>query len=124
MSSRKSEQLGMNVSTASGRLVKDLLFKLICDSGINKCFHCGEEMLRENFSVEHKTPWMNSENPVGLFFDLDNVAFSHLSCNVKAARNGRPRIFTEEEAAERIRESKRRHWTPEKRREHYLRTGN
>lgn len=124
MSSRKSEQLGMNVSTASGRLVKDLLFKLICDSGINKCFHCGKEMLRENFSIEHKTPWMNSENPVGLFFDLDNVAFSHLSCNVKAARNGRPRIFTKEEAAERIRENKRRHWTPEKRREHYLRTGN
>ena len=43
-------------------------------------------------SIDHKTPWLHSEDPRGLFFDIDNIAFSHKSCNYSAARNrkGKP----------------------------------
>lgn len=89
----KEEQLRMNPGTASYRLVKDVLFKFICDTGNNKCYHCGEEMSREDYSIEHKTPWLHSENPVDLFFDLDNISFSHMGCNRKAARKAEKPII-------------------------------
>ncbi len=37
------------------------------------------------FSIEHKIPWQSAEDPKESFFDLDNIAFSHLKCNIKAA---------------------------------------
>ena len=81
----KHEQLGMNASTAQGRLVKDLLFKFVSEKGI-MCFRCGEKMEREDFSIDHKIPWLHSENPIGLFFDLDNISFSHWKCNTDSSR--------------------------------------
>lgn len=82
---KKTLQLGMNPSTASGRLVKDTLFKLAVDAG-HKCYRCGKDLIRDTFSIEHKEPWLDSEDPAGMFFDQDNIAFSHLSCNVKESR--------------------------------------
>lgn len=43
-------------------------------------------MSRETFSIEHKIPWLDSEDPTGLFFNLDNISFSHKSCNYEAKR--------------------------------------
>lgn len=83
---KKQKQLGMNPSTASSRLIKDILFKFINDLNLNTCFHCNTAMSRENFSIEHKTPWLDSTTPKQLFFDLDNISFSHLSCNVSHSR--------------------------------------
>jgi recombinational DNA repair protein RecR len=37
---------------------------------------------------------MYSEDPVKLFFDLDNIAFSHLRCNVSAAKRKRSKCGT------------------------------
>lgn len=82
---KKHEQLGMNPSTASNRLVKDILFQFIHEGGI-PCFRCEMPMTRQNFSIEHKTPWLDSENPRELFFDLSNIAFSHLKCNIEDRR--------------------------------------
>jgi hypothetical protein len=49
--------------------------------------HAGAEIESEKqLSIEHKIPWLDSENPISLFFDLENIAFSHLSCNSSAAR--------------------------------------
>lgn len=76
----------MNPSTASNRLVKDILFRLAVEAG-HKCFQCGGELDRSSFSIEHKVPWIDSENPKELFFDLDNIAFSHHKCNVGARRH-------------------------------------
>lgn len=125
MSSKKAQQLGMNPSTASGRLVKDLLWNYIVKSNDNKCHQCGEEMLRENFSIEHITPWLDSENPPELFFDLNNVSFSHLNCNRAAARSVNK--LDPEEARnrrlERFKRYRRDTYTPEKRHSQYLRTG-
>ena len=32
-------------------------------------------------------PWLDSINPKESFFDINNIAFSHLSCNVGAGGN-------------------------------------
>ena len=86
---KKTLQLGMNPSTASGRLVKDTLYKLAMETG-HKCYRCNKPLDRETFSIEHKEPWLDSEDPLGNFFDQDNIAFSHLVCNTKAARRPKP----------------------------------
>lgn len=86
MSDKKKMQLCMNPSTAANRLVKDVLWKLIVQTGQDSCCKCGEPMSRETFSIEHVTPWLDSEDPVKLYFDLDNISFSHLRCNVEDAR--------------------------------------
>jgi len=83
---KKTEQLGMNASTASGRLQKDILWRLLCETGRTNCCRCKLQMTRDTFSIEHLTPWLDSEDPVGLFFDQSNIDFSHLKCNVAAAR--------------------------------------
>ena len=84
---KKAEQLGMPIGTASNRLRKSIIFNLLKEAGKNFCHQCGGEIESvEELSIEHKTPWLDSENPVELFFDLDNIAFSHLSCNSGAAR--------------------------------------
>lgn len=125
MSNKKSEQLGMNPGTASHRLVKDILFNLICETGKNRCYQCGKEMSRDTFSIEHKKPWLDSKTPSELYFDLDNISFSHLKCN-RAASRGAKRL-TQEEARERrlerFKRYRRENYTPERRRSQYERTG-
>lgn len=85
--SKKSEQLGMPFGTASAKLRKSILFRLLEETGKNICFQCGRKIESEaELSIEHKIPWLDSDNPVNLFFNLDNIALSHLTCNVSAAR--------------------------------------
>lgn len=86
MSDKKKEQLGINPGTASARLVKDLLWNFIVSSDKDTCIKCGQKMTRKTFSVEHIVPWLDSEDPVGLFFDTDNIGYSHMSCNYADAR--------------------------------------
>lgn len=118
---KKTLQLGMNPSTASGRLIKDTLWRLIVETGQDRCYQCGELMTRDNFSVEHKEPWLDSEDPVRLFFDQANISFSHHACNIKAARRGKG--YSPEEALEARRISNKISWNKEKRRAYYLRSG-
>lgn len=85
---KKAFQLGMPFGTANSKLHKALLFSLIKRLDLNYCFQCGVEIeSKDTMSVEHKIPYLDSEDPIGLFFDLDNIAFSHLTCNIGAARN-------------------------------------
>lgn len=85
---KKSLQLGMPVGTASAKLRKSILFSLLKEAGKNVCFQCEKTIdSEEELSVEHKVPWLDSSNPKELFFSLDNIAFSHLRCNVGAARH-------------------------------------
>lgn len=84
---KKQEQLGMPIGTAAHRLRKSLLWKYAQKCGDTTCFQCGKPIETiDEFTVEHKVPWLDSDDPVGLFFDLDNIAFSHHSCNVAAKR--------------------------------------
>ena len=84
---KKAEQLGMPFGTANAKLKKSLLFQFIHQTGRGKCFQCGK-LIQDitDLSIDHKEPWLDSDDPVSLFFDLDNIAFSHLSCNSAASR--------------------------------------
>jgi len=84
----KSRQLGMPHGTASARLRKKIMFELMKKCGMDNCYQCGDKIENiDNLSIEHKEPWLHSTNPVERFFDIDNIAFSHLKCNVNAARS-------------------------------------
>lgn len=84
---KKTKQLGMNPSTASHKLKKQLLYSLAKRLKINWCYQCGKEIeTARRMTIEHKTPWLDSADPVGNFFNLDNISFSHDSCNYAAAR--------------------------------------
>ena len=133
MKDKKTEQLGMNPSTASHRLVKDILWALILQTGQGKCCKCGHQMTRETFSIEHKIPWLDSDNPKELYFDLNNISFSHLSCNVADSRKPASKCGTINkydkhgcrcEACKNVkREVQARYYTPERRKSIYARTG-
>lgn len=83
---KKKSQLGMNPSTARQRLIKNLMHNMAVQLGQDKCHRCGGVVTVDEFSIEHKTPWLDSNSPVDVYFDLSNIAFSHLSCNSGAAR--------------------------------------
>lgn len=85
---KKSEQLGMPYGTASGKLRKSIMHQLMQEAGRDICWQCATKIeLVDDFSIEHKTPWL--DNSPDLFWSLDNIAFSHLSCNSSAARQTR-----------------------------------
>ena len=113
---KKAEQLGMPVGTASNRLRKMILFDFVQRLELDKCFQCGDKISDiDNFSIEHPVPWLDSENSVELFFDLTNIAFSHLSCNVGAARrveasHGTVNRFNKGCRCTDCREAKRKAW--------------
>ena len=68
-------------------------------------------MSRDTFSIEHKVAWLDSENPVDLYFDLENISFSHLKCNVKNSRQRGQKPHASEEDrkhANRVNKSKYR----------------
>ena len=81
----KNRQLGMPFGTASNRLRKMVLFDLLRKHGENICFRCGKEIeTYEELSLEHKQPWLNVD--ATLFWDLGNIAFSHLNCNCSTGK--------------------------------------
>lgn len=128
MQFNKNQQLGMPFGTASQRLKKTLLYFLAVRLDLHWCFQCGKEIQTcEELSVEHKIPWLDSENPRDLFFNLDNIAFSHLICNISARRKTNKKYFTEKERKEAERKSnteyKRRTYSPESRHKKWEETG-
>lgn len=83
---KQKEQLGMDKGTARNKLVSDILWELLKETNGTKCFVCNEEMTRDTFSIEHIIPWANEPNAKDLFFNLSNISFSHLSCNIKRSK--------------------------------------
>lgn len=85
---KKNDQLGMSHGKANNILRKSILFDLVKKCNLDLCFHCNKGIEDiDNFSIEHKTPWLDAKNPKYEFFDLDNIAFSHSKCNSSASRN-------------------------------------
>jgi len=78
----KSRQLGQPYGTAMHILRKRIMFSLVQRLGLDCCFKCGQRIqTSEDLSIEHKVDWLHSSDPVALFSSLDNIAFSHRSCN-------------------------------------------
>ena len=83
----KEKQLGMPLGTAANQLKKAIMFQLVKEAGLGKCFQCGQSIQTiEEFTIEHKKPWIHSSDPKAAYFDLNNIAFSHASCNSGARR--------------------------------------
>lgn len=83
---RKSKQLEINFGTAMGRLRKSIMFSLVKECHKDICYRCGKPITDAgNFTIEHKIPWQNSDTPKKLFYDINNIAFSHANCNYSAA---------------------------------------
>lgn len=79
---RGAEILGMSYSTAIDRLRKNLLFRQLKKYNDNICVRCNLKIEKiEDLSIEHIKPWESSKN-AELFWNLNNIAFSHRSCNV------------------------------------------
>jgi len=90
---KKSEQLGMNYSTAQNRLRKKILFMMIQKLKLDECFQCKTLIVEsQDLSIEHKIPWLDGDTR--LFWDLDNIAFSHISCNASASRYSTRKKYT------------------------------
>lgn len=78
----KGNVLGEPFGTASHKLKKAIMFALVVETGRNICFKCGLKIENlEQFSIEHKIPWQTSDDPKKYFYDIENIAFSHLKCN-------------------------------------------
>lgn len=88
ISDQKELQLGMPFGTAMARLRKMVLFSVLERHGENVCYRCGQLIANHaDLSLEHIKPWLHAAPE--LFWQLENLAFSHLSCNIKASRCGR-----------------------------------
>ncbi len=97
---RKSDLLGMPHGTAAHRLRKLILFDLLKRHDEANCFKCGEIIqTADELSIEHKQPWENVD--ANLFWDLDNIAFSHMRCN-RPDRPSGPKIGTPNVAARKV----------------------
>lgn len=87
---KKSATLGMPHGTATNRLRKMILFNVLKRHNENICVRCNLLIeLADDLSIEHLKAWEGVS--ADLFWDLDNVAFSHLRCNVPHSRPG-PKI--------------------------------
>ena len=107
----KTKALGMNFGTASGRLRKMILFDLVRRLDLDQCFRCEKTIeIIEDLSIEHKDSWQSASDPKESFFDLDNIAFSHLSCNCGAAFSAKKKYYTAEEKSEGYRARSRKAW--------------
>jgi len=82
----KDKLLGMPHGTASNRLRKMILWRMVQELGEDNCFRCGQQIKDvDDLSIEHKEPWQSADDPRAVFFDLENIAFSHLRCNIGEA---------------------------------------
>lgn len=80
----KEEILGMAWGTAAHRLRKEVMFSLVKKCGEDVCFRCGNKIETAlDLSLDHMEDWENVD--VALFWNVDNITFSHRKCNTKSA---------------------------------------
>lgn len=79
---QKEAVLGMPFGTACGRLRRIMMFELLRRHRENMCFRCGGSIDgADDLTLEHKQSWQT--NGAALFWDVNNIAFSHARCNIR-----------------------------------------
>lgn len=82
---KKANQLGMKPGAARHKLVKMIIFDMATKLGLNKCYRCGELIKScDDLSIDHKIAWL--DNDINLYWDLNNITFSHKPCNSRSTR--------------------------------------
>jgi hypothetical protein len=52
---------------------------------MDNCYRCNLKIIDiSTLSIEHKVSWRKADDPIYAFYDLNNIAFSHLRCNILA----------------------------------------
>lgn len=88
----KSKFLGMPIGTATGKLRKMIMFDLIKQLDKDFCYRCGERIKYiKDLSIDHKEFWLGVDQK--LFWDLNNIVFSHLKCNTIDGKQKNPVII-------------------------------
>ena len=128
MAEKRKRLLGMSMGKANAKLLRAILYQLVCEARRNICYQCGLPILKEEeLSIEHKQSWLLADDPVAAFFDLKNISFSHRACNYRAAARPNQRFSSKGERSLAYQPTdtakKRTAYTPEKRRQKYLRSG-
>lgn len=78
---RAVETLGMSHGAAANRLRKMVLFRQLQKYGDNICVRCKQIIeIVDELSIEHIKPWEGRS--ADLFWDLSNIDFSHMKCNL------------------------------------------
>ena len=76
----QTKQLGMPIGTAYARLKKSVMFSLLQQLNQDICYRCNKKIeTSEELSIDHIKPWLY--NNIKLFWDLNNISFSHVKCN-------------------------------------------
>jgi len=87
---KMKQMLGMSQGTAANRLRKAIMFQLVQETNKDVCYQCEKKIeTLSQFSIEHMEPWQKADDPKHAFFDLNNISFSHLSCNARAGEKGK-----------------------------------
>lgn len=81
---RKAELLGEPFGTANNKLRKIVLYELAKQLSLLDCYRCGKFMVIKDFSIDHKERWGVADDPIKVFYDIENIAFSHGVCNTVA----------------------------------------
>lgn len=122
---KRSRLLGMSFMTARQRLDRDLLFAFATAAG-HKCYRCGGELTRDDFSVEHKEHWTGASDPKAAYFDLSNIAYSHVHCNSKFSTRNREHSYAKGCRCDECKAEKRSYrseYSADKRRDRYEKYG-
>ena len=89
---KKEAQLGLPIGTASHRLRKMIMFRLAQETERDTCLRCEKKIDSvSEFAIDHKEAWLDVS--VSLFWDLNNIGFSHARCNMLSRRTTAGRRF-------------------------------
>jgi 5-methylcytosine-specific restriction endonuclease McrA len=104
---KKRAQLGMPHSTAYNRLRKRFLFMFVRMLGRDTCFRCRQPILTVlELSLDHIRDWLYVDR--ALFWDQNNIAFSHRDCNSRYSRpEQRAKVIALSNAAAKAKNTKR-----------------
>lgn len=88
-----NQALGMKQQTARKRLERMIILHWGRKCGFGNCYQCNQPINSiEDMSIEHIKPWGGNEYGLDadpeLFWDLENIALSHKTCNTSCGRSG------------------------------------
>ncbi len=87
--------LGDEYGRCNHRLKQKYIFHLIKSADENVCYRCGQPIeSSDDLSYEHKISWIPSKEngfigDKNLYYDLNNLCFSHIFCNCGASGLGK-----------------------------------
>lgn len=79
----------MPLGQANFRLWKKAVWGLLESLGMSDCFRCGSPMSEQTYSLDHRLVWRGVS--ADLFWDAENIGWSHHACNLEAARKVTPK---------------------------------